>query len=735
MIIAKKEIAPPARLKSALHTCASCLALMVTTGLTAPDVHAQSVTIANGQTRTAPIAMNGTGQTATIAEGGTLRLTGGTTGFTIVGTTQRFINGGLVDVSGVNAIGLMNGATNFRANNNGTMRANGRDATLIGNVANGAQFFNAGTLSVTGDDTHVFRSTGRSTSFLNTGTITQSGAGNRGLVMDGTFGTITNRGTMTFSGDQTVGMIVAANGTLRNEGTITMSGPLAMAMGAQASDVSAVNTGTLIFTSGAGQGIVIRGDAASILNTGTIDMRRADGVALGIFGNDSQITNSGTIIFREAPAGQNLGVFMQTVSAQFTNSGQIHTRGGNAVIFAMVDSDDTLTLNTGSILEGRIRLGTGRDTVNVARNMMLNYTFESAPEVVNTNGTPFALVGNRLVTVSPDALNKASRLLASEMTGGIQNTLGNRLQDNRQARKENGMGLVRSYAPTIAGTAAISDLMQAPATKRHVWGQAFGAFARYDGRQGRADTQISQGGFVIGLDKTFGNTMQAGIFGALALGQAKTTGQKTEKTIGGFAGLYADLNTWASVSLVAGHMNHDHSRRVLNNMVLGGIETAKGKGRSWLLSPELTLRLGTYKLGRVGLRPSMRARYIFQNQAGFTETGTTAPLTIKSLNAHTFEGRVQVAFDVIKNAKTRLELRTGVDVRATSAPNTTQVQVLGRTLQMAGGQDRSAWGGFIGGKLRHKISNRSAIFATSEISTMTDRKIAADLRIGFQMKF
>ena len=77
-----------------------------------------------------------------------------------------------------------------------------------------------------------------------------------------------------------------------------------------------------------------------------------------------------------------------------------------------------------------------------------------------------------------------------------------------------------------------------------------------------------------------------------------------------------------------------------------GLENATAGYDGWYVSPELTLghrlALGTLADSHYALTPSLQVRYLYAGFDGYTEAGTTAPLTVGSRNTQNVEERAEL---------------------------------------------------------------------------------------------
>ena len=151
---------------------------------------------------------------------------------------------------------------------------------------------------------------------------------------------------------------------------------------------------------------------------------------------------------------------------------------------------------------------------------------------------------------------------------------------------------------------------------------------------------------------------------------------------------------------MAGVLNERRSRRVANNLVLGGIETARGDFNGVFLSPAITF--GTRLPVAAGtLIPSMRLRYTGLFVDDYTETGSDGDLAVSRRDVHLFEMRGQLALalaPVRKQGQTwQTTLRAGID--AIAQDSRVAVTLLGQDISFVAGDRRVVLRGFAGADL------------------------------------
>ena len=95
---------------------------------------------------------------------------------------------------------------------------------------------------------------------------------------------------------------------------------------------------------------------------------------------------------------------------------------GTAIRFLGNNRPDTLTLRPGSIIEGRIRLGGGTDTLNVINGLNLASSFQGGPEIINTNGAPYAVSGRQVAVVDPTGFAMQDEVII-DLTDNVSNSV------------------------------------------------------------------------------------------------------------------------------------------------------------------------------------------------------------------------------------------------------------------------------------------------------------------------
>jgi outer membrane autotransporter protein len=226
--------------------------------------------------------------------------------------------------------------------------------TNTSSVSVDAASINAGSISNSGSFTN-------NSTFSNTGSISNNGS----FTNNSTF---SNAGSISNSGSFTNNSTFITTGSFSNSGMVTGAGT------GVSGDGTITNSGTIIGTTGDGVDLTAGGILTNTANS--FIMGGQYGVQVG---TDGTVTNAGTILDNTvagASLGTNavlvnhtggtisgvVGVEFTGTGASATNAGTITGTGGVAVQFSPL-GNDTLTLTTGSIIDGSIDGGTGSNAV------------------------------------------------------------------------------------------------------------------------------------------------------------------------------------------------------------------------------------------------------------------------------------------------------------------------------------------------------------------------------------
>lgn len=573
------------------------------------------------------------------------------------------VNGGSIATIGINARGIFAG-TQADISNSGTIITSG-DNQAHGIFAGGsATINNSGDITVTGSRVTGNQApngirTGNTSSVINSGTISTTGTnatstGNSShAIRVNNNSSVTNTGILNTSGAHADGIWANQNAVINSTGSIQVVGT--SANGIFANDRATIANGGNISTAGTNSDGIQADDDAIIINSGSIRTLAAnsDGIDAD---TRAQITNTGSII----AGGIGINLLGGGGSKSVVNSGRIETTTaitgsaattGYAIRFTNNNSDDTLTLQAGSRIIGRMDMGNtgGNDTVILDRtggDIAWRWTFEDYNP--NGNDTLSVIGGPFVVEVTGDSLGSGATITVGDTS--LQTSAGALLADI--SGTQNKLALDRISEAWALGDGGLRvDEAAESQPMWNAWARGYFSLKSRDGASASAgDTAQSQhvlSGFAAGVDRAFG---EHSFFGAYASTTHTTfTYEGRDQTLttdtvtgGAYGRLQAMNGLFADVAVAAGYMEGDAGARLrANNLVAGGIEEIEGgEADGSYISP--TMRIGT-EIAVSGIKfvPSATIAYAAQWREGYTETGDT----VQSVGSH-----------IVKTASGRLEL-------------------------------------------------------------------------------
>lgn len=604
-------------------------------------------------------------------------------GMVLFGKKNSAHNAGLIDLSGEKSYGMFSVSTNSSLHNSGTIRISGRDSE--------------------GMALHEGNSTA-----VNDGTIHIGGGGAFGMFANNRVSTPATNAPVTLINNGIIegklpAMAAMANiwkaGRVINNGTIDINGHGIQADGDGILDV--INTGKIISRHDLGVGIANLTTGGLVINNGEVRALGKHGMALVVRGKEKKIVTFGG-------GAQSRG---SGRGAHIINNG-FASGGSHAVRFFSNDTDDRLTLEKSSVLVGKIDFNGGNDRLDVHKDLSLIYTFVDGPDVINTNGSPFVVVGNKLMVISPESFQISPEIalhMADDVNAVVARQVKNRPHEFVEAEES-----VRTWM-SAAGSAKTFDLSN--------MGQA---------------RSYASGGFVAGVDRAIGpNQLVGGFAGLITATHRAANGQNTQSN-GGFVGGYAQLSEWAKVSLTGGYIGQNHNWIVLDNTQETGKRTLASNGHAWIFSPEVSLNAGSFALGNkddaVSVTPSLRVRYTWQHQSARSENGGLVPIKLDAASTHTLDMRAQLAANVIDTKEASLKLNAGADWRAVWGANQTVLH-LGNATHHVSGTNRNQVAGFVGAQFEYTPTEHFELFAGSEVKFAQGQSPQAQVRFGLSGDF
>ena len=653
---------------------------------------------------------------------------------TTLGNTITLDNAGAVTANGI----AINGQTINVNSNTGTIQAGSYAIEATGT----ATVNNAGTIKST-TASGILAATANVTN-LSTGTIDGLAVGiaatnmvvnNAGAIQGGNFGigangggqaTITNTSTGVIQGS--VGILSQGNLTLTNAGSVT----------------------------GTSVGISLNGGSSSIAN---LAGGQISGAIVGVdsSANNLTIANAGTISGATAIKSEN-GVIT------ITNFGTVKsTAGASGTAIQLSGDGDTLNVKKGSTIVGQVDFQDGHDVVNVdstapqvpkgvstlsrATSVVvdaLKQQFVNAENViVNITGGNFSGYGQPTVTANgvtaaldPTALSQQDRALM-DFTGGMSSMVQGRLSGSGNIQSA-------SYAPEDAHAEMFS---KAPAAtwspKINVWSSMFGAVRSQNGTDTTLDSSSSAFGGAIGVDRRIAPNWLVGVFlgGGNGTLNVSLSSQKidTDYVSGGAYSRFEWGQQFVDTTLQVGGMNN-HSSRLVQNNVSGGLDHATASYNGWFVSPEIAYGYHVNLGSGTMVTPIVRARYVAGMFDGFNEAGSAQTLSIGSRTLQDFEERGEVEFSKMANffgaeQPFKLFFHGGVIAWQRAGDAAVNAVLIGQSLSFLTPGKSSAVGGVAGVGFDHQIRPNVALFGSVEGTMMSDESRLVTAKGGMRVAF
>ncbi len=421
------------------------------------------------------------------------------------------------------------------------------------------------------------------------------------------------------SGDRSAAILskpTSANAVIINSGTILATGNPTYGIASLGDDAVVRNTGMITTSGPAGIGILSAGHDAIIANDGFILSSGFPGFGVLVNGADNVFTNTGSIeTTNTASAALLIGDDGDRVHV--VNSGRIFSPLDNTVSAIIVGTGAdavTLDLLVGSVVQGQILFNGTAGVVNIGRGQNAALTIhQSKPLVFNTAGMPFAIDGSLLAVVDTTGFGAEDEML-SDLTGSIAGAV-----DDRQDSKPHGAG---------------------------AWLQGISSFRNPSSRGSQSGFDNVSAGLMVGVDRELSTMSRGGFF--LGHGFAEMETDSNSQRIESrdyFLGVYGDLlagDAFLNLQVTVGVRNFEDKRRILNNLVLGGIEHAKSDYEGTFISPQVTL--GTsWDMGSFALRPSLTGRYAFMHLSSIAETGSDSNLSVAGRSVEVVDATAEIA--------------------------------------------------------------------------------------------
>ena len=572
-----------------------------------------------------------------------------------------------------------------------------------------------------------------------TGTVEAGGAivsaATDGIGMDAANQTVSVAGSITTTGNVEGIFSGNANAVISISGSITTSGNGAEGVVLGGADARITISG-LITTSGSDAEAIVSGGANAVISVSgsiTTSGNGAEGILSG--GADARISVSGSIITTGTAAD---GVRANGTGARVTVSGIIIAPQSEAIDLAGANNN-VLTLLPGAVLQGGLVLGTGADVLVIGNGLSVNLTFDKVAEILDTRGAPFAISGTRVAVVDPTAIAFAPTLL-NDLSNGIFGAIRSRLGGFAGSGASGSGG----FAPPSLLAPPMKDETPAGTGYRvRAWAELFGGFRHQDGSQPTVDVRHRVGGLIAGADRWVNDHTRVGVFAGGSKGTVDVEFDSQDVDVDGlYAGVYLRRITgrWTlDLTVTGGILEHDSERRLVNNLVAGGLQHAKATYDGAFVSPELAVSTTLYR-GAVSIVPRVSLRYGGLYLDGYTETGAADALTVGSRDVHILQARAELAFpheSRTSDGLLRVALRAGVEGRWHLGDETVNGTLLGQAITFDPGGRDETFGVYAGFSASLTSSNGVTLYARVEggAEDDSDETLYATGRAGVKIRW
>ena len=652
---------------------AAALPILAAVSLAGGAAFSQDFVVGNGVTA-GQQTMTGAGDTGAVSPAGTIETSG----------------------VGVDAVRMFNSSQ--RLTNYGLIETFGGSAANVNSQGDGAVIRNDGLILAVGDASIGVLAAGKNAYVLNNGSIEALGVATYGFISDASGGHLDNRGFIGVSGTAAAGMIGdGPDLTVSNSGSIEAYGTAAGGIIWQSNGLRLDNSGSILVSGLACVGIGAGGNDIAITNSGMVSVFGTASTGIGTLFGNATITNSGSVVVEGVGA---VGIAAQGGNSVITNSGRVFSDQSVAIYFGAPDA--TLNLLGGTAIQGPIVFSGGGNTVTFGRalNAVMSFSGSGLPQTVLTGGRPFVTSGDSVAVVDITGF-ASSGPLVEDLVDGIA-----------------GVAEARMAAP--------GDGLPAPQKGPDAWISTFGGIRSQPGSGASAGFSEALGGVVAGAERRSGDGFLGGLFVGGTAGSTEVDDDAQEIAHRGvFAGGYLGYDGgghFAEAAFAAGVIQEQSRRRVANNLVLDGVETAQADFNGIFLSPSVTLGM-RLPVSTGTLIPSVRLRYAGLFIDDYVETGSDGDLAVARRSVNVFEARGQLALALAPVSTPgqawQTTLRAGIDAIAQSSDDVSAT-LLGQDISFPAGGKRIVLRGFAGAEVAAEVGAGMTLNAGFETGYGTD---------------
>jgi outer membrane autotransporter protein len=238
------------------------------------------------------------------------------------------------------------------------------------------------------------------------------------------------------------------------------------------------------------------------------------------------------------------------------------------------------------------------------------------------------------------------------------------------------------------------------------WIEGFGGHRRHDGESSTLAFNSDTYGVMAG--RSWDAT--SGLFVGAAQNSTasdRTFDNRTDSVLAGYYSRYDLGGIEMDASLTFGASQNSTSRRIANNTVITGLETARGEYMSYFLMPSATFR-SNWEFGGSGFETSIRVRYAAMHDQGYSETGAVAAMRIDGRTSHLGEVRLQVDTALIdqetSSGSFAVNLRLGADAQYLDSDRVNG-SLVGQSISITPNVKKTTHRAFAGLNVRHTMAN------------------------------